>query len=337
MPALSVCVLAGGDSPERNVSLASGANVAAHLRRAGHRIAVLDICPPLGPLSLAAEAAILAAPIAPPPDPAVLAALRAGRQAGDWLACPELRGADVVFPLVHGAFGEDGRLQALLNAAGLPYVGSDWVGQALAMDKHLAKQLMVQNGIRTPAWQCLEAGQTPPPAALPAVVMPANGGSSVATTICRQPEDVAPALARAWAEDRYALIQEFIAGRELTIGVLDGEALALGEIRAPDARFDYEAKYRGGPTREIFPAEVSPATRAEAGRIALKMMAALRLRHYARMDFILDSQDRLWALEANGVPGMTAKSLFPQSAAAAGVEFSAACERLCRMVDRAGR
>lgn len=333
MPALSVCVLAGGDSPERHVSLASGANVAAHLRRAGHRAVVLDLCPPHGPLSAAAEAAILAAPIAPPPDAGALAVLRAGRQAGDWLSRPELRHADVVFPLVHGFFGEDGRLQALLDAAGLPYVGSDWVGQALAMDKHLAKQLLAQNGIRTPAWQCLAAGTIAAPRglALPAVVMPANGGSSVATTICQQPEELAPALARAWGEDRWALVQEFIAGRELTVGVLDGEALALGEIRAPGARFDYEAKYRGAATREIFPAEVAPAIGAEAGRMALQMMAALRLRHYARMDFILDAQGRLWALEANAVPGMTAKSLYPQSAAAAGLEFGRACERLCRI------
>lgn len=333
MSALSICILAGGYSPERNVSLASGANAAAHLRRGGHQVTVLDIGGPEGALPAAAEAAILAAPIAPPPDAARQAELRAACRASGWLRRPEVASADVVFPLVHGAFGEDGRLQALLDAAGHRYVGSDWVGQALAMDKHLAKQLMAQNGIRTPAWHCLESGRAWDMAeiSLPAVVMPANGGSSVATAICRQPEDLAPALARAGAEDRYVLAQQFIAGRELTIGVLGGEALALGEIQAPDATFDYEAKYRGRQTREIFPAQVAPATRQEAARIALQMMRVLRLRHYARMDFILDAEDRLWALEANAVPGMTAKSLYPQSATAAGVDFTQACERLCRM------
>lgn len=329
MAGLNICLLAGGYSPERHVSLASGANVAAHLRRGGHRVAVLDICASGGPLSAAAEAAILAAPIAPPPSAAEQAALRAAGTG--WMSRPELQAADVVFPLVHGAFGEDGRLQALLEATGRPYVGSDWVGQALAMDKHLAKQLMVQNGIRTPAWVCLAAAETLPPVALPAVVMPANGGSSVATAICREPGQLAPALARAWDEDGHALVQQFIPGRELTLGVLGGEALAAGEIVAPNANFDYEAKYRAAHTREIFPAQIAPAVREEAARVALRMMAALRLRHYARMDFILDGEDRLWALEANAVPGMTAKSLYPQSAAAAGWEFGAVCERLCHL------
>ena len=332
MAGLTICIAAGGYSPERNVSLASAANVAAHLRRGGHQVSVLDPCGGGAPLAAAAEAAILAAPIGAPPSAAEQADLRAALDAARLLAAPALRAAQVVFPLVHGAFGEDGRLQALLEAAGKPYVGSDWAGQAMAMDKHIAKELMVQNGIRTPPWVCLAAGEPLPAAVdLPAVVMPASGGSSVAMAVCRESAELAPALERAWAEDRFALVQRFIAGRELTLGMLGSEPLALGEIRAPSAMFDYEAKYRGGATREIFPADVSASAREAAGAAGRAMMSALRLRHYARMDFILDGAGQLWALEANAVPGMTAKSLYPQSAAAAGWDFAVLCERLCRM------
>ncbi|MGH9536042.1 MAG: D-alanine--D-alanine ligase family protein [Terriglobales bacterium] len=331
MAGLTICILAGGYSPERNVSLASAANVAGHLRRGGHQVTVLEICGG-GPLASAAEAAILASPIAPPPPVDELAGWRARLDAARLLSAPELRAADAVFPLVHGAFGEDGRLQALLEAVGKPYVGSDWAGQALAMDKHLSKQLMAQNGVRTPPWRRLAAGTTwAEPFELPAVVMPAGGGSSVGMTVCRQAAELAPALRLAWSEDSFALVQRFIAGRELTLGMLGAEPLALGEIRAPSVLFDYEAKYRGGQTREIFPAEVPAAVREAAGEIGRRLMVTLRLRHYARMDFILDGAGQLWALEANAVPGMTAKSLYPQSAAAAGWDFAAICERLCRM------
>lgn len=335
MPKRSIVVLAGGFSPERNVSLAGAANIAAQLRHGSRSAVVVDLS--CGELSREQEAGWLAGPIPDAPNSEKLAALERATDVFALLQSPALRQAEVVFPILHGAFGEDGRLQALLEAAGRPYVGSDYLGQALAMNKHVAKQLFAQNGVPTPAWSRILRGDTPPvPAAYPQVIKPANAGSSLGVSICDKAADFPGALARAFAYDREVLIEQFIPGREFTVGVLGDRVLAVGEIRAGGA-FDYQAKYRGTTTREIFPADLPAPLVARAGELARLVVEALRLRHYCRIDFILGPGDELFILEANAAPGMTQKSLYPQSAQAAGLSFPAVCEELCAMAIRDAR
>lgn len=332
MQARTVILLAGGFSPERYVSLASAANIAAQLRHAGHRAAIVDIS--VGELSPAEEARCSEGPIRDAPTAAELDELARKTDILALLQSPLLRRADVIFPIIHGAFGEDGRLQALLEVARLSYVGSDYVGQALAMNKHLAKELFVQNQIPTAPWVRLTPGE-PPPAGLcfPQVIKPANAGSSLGITICHGRAEMAEALGRAFAYDREAVVERFIAGREFTIGVLGDRVLAAGEIRAGGS-FDYEAKYRAAQTQEIFPADLPAQTVERVGTIARGVVAALRLRHYCRIDFIVNEANEIFVLEANAAPGMTKKSLYPQSAAAAGLAFQDVCVELCEMALR---
>lgn len=325
----SVVVLGGGFSPERNVSMASAANIALQLRRASLPAVVVDLSG--GVLTQEQETAWLSGSIADAPSLADLAALKRNTDVFGLLQSPLLLAADVVFPIIHGTFGEDGHLQALLETAGLAYVGSDYIGQALAMNKHLAKQLFAQNQIPTPPWVRLLRGETPSPALqFPCVVKPASAGSSLGVTICAAAADLTAALERAFAFDSEVLIERFIAGREFTIGVLGRRALAIGEIRA-SGDFDYAAKYRAASTREIFPADLPGAVASRAADLALAVTEALRLRHYCRIDFILANSGEIYILEANAAPGMTQKSLYPQSAEAAGLSFAQVCADLCAM------
>lgn len=332
MPPKNVVVLAGGFSPERNVSLASGANVAATLRRRGHRALFYDLSS--GPIAPSAEEALLRGPIANAPDAAELAELERRTDVLEILRSTPFRDTDLIFPVIHGAFGEDGRLAAVLAAAKLPFVGGDALGQALAMNKHLAKQLFRQLGVPTAEWIHLRRGApnpAPDAARFPLIVKPASAGSSLGVSACASGADWTAALERAFAYDDEVVAESLIVGREFTIGILEGRALALGEIRAAGDRFDYEAKYRAAATQEIFPAPLPAAVAEKAAAIAVAAAAALRQRHYCRVDFMLDARDQVWVLEVNSAPGMTQKSLFPQSAAAVGLSFADVCERLCAL------
>ncbi|MBI3679580.1 MAG: D-alanine--D-alanine ligase [Acidobacteria bacterium] len=329
----SVLLLAGGFSPERNVSLSSASNVAAHLRLAGHQANVLDVSG--GVLTASGETEFLEGRILDAPTPEQAADLRKRTDIFALMQSEMIRSAEVIFPLIHGAFGEDGRLPALLDLAGVPYVGSDLVGQALSINKNLAKELFAQAGIPTPAWtQVVKHEPRTVPASYPVVVKPANGGSTIGMSLCRSEDRLEAALEHAFEYDAEAVVEQFIEGRELTVGILDGEALAIGEIRSAAAIFDYQAKYQSSQTEEIFPASLPGPLSEQIRRIAKAVNRVLRLRHYCRIDFVVDQKDRVFVLEANSVPGMTKRSLFPQSAGAAGLRFDDVCNRLCQMACR---
>ena len=325
---MRVAVVFGGDSSERDVSVASARQVIGALRSRGHEVYAFDTA--CGKLDPAAERERLGAeiPRSPPAQQAggaLLPGLRAQARA--------LVGADVVFLALHGGAGEDGRVQALLELNGLRYTGSGPLACALAMDKDVAKRLMRDAGVPTPDWLMapVAVDEVARRLGYPVIVKPNQEGSTVGLSLANGPAELEAAVATALAFGPEVVIERFVPGRELTVGVLGDTALAVGEIfpAAGGTIFDYVAKYQVGGAREQFPAELPEPIVREAQALAVAAHRALKLRAYSRADFRLDPEGRLWCLEVNTLPGMTAGSLLPQSAAAAGIPFPMLCERIC--------
>lgn len=328
---MKVAVLFGGTSAEREVSIASGAQVVRALREGGHEVVAVDTA--TGVLGSAEEERLLTAGVAPiPPGLEQLDILRTG-DPSSIVRAPELEGIEVLFLALHGGDGEGGALQALLELAGLPYTGSGPLASAVAMDKDIAKRLFRDAGVPTPDWLMAPATVAEVEARLgfPVVVKPSKQGSSVGLTVVRRPEEYESAVELAFQYDDEVMIEQFIAGREVTVPVLGETALPVGEIIPQKEVFDYECKYQPGMAEEIFPCDLPPDQARTVQRLALEAHRALKLSIYSRIDFRLDGQGRFWCLEANTLPGMTANSLFPKGARAAGITFPELCEQICRL------
>ena len=351
---MRVVVLLGGESEERDVSLASGCQVADALRSAGHDVVALD--PVGGALTRGDETRILGEGVRslPPGEitsartsvsgaPSADSGASTGASTGTALSTSaEIVSADVVFPVLHGGMGEDGTLQALLDIAGVTYCGSGVLGCGLSMDKDVTKRILRDAGIRTPDWLMNPtAGEAVERLGLPIIAKPVAGGSSVRLYLLDDLDAVEETIkleaARASKSgvDSDMMYEAFVSGRELTVGILGDEALPVGEIVSQHELFDYECKYQTGMAEEIFPAEIPDVLASELQERALEVHHLLRLRDFSRVDFIVDEQDEAWCLEANALPGMTANSLLPKAARAAGMTFSELCDRIVRMA--AGR
>jgi D-alanine-D-alanine ligase len=327
---MKIAVLFGGTSEERDVSIASAAQVIPALRGLGHEVVAVDTA--TGRLSAPAEQRLLTSGVGPqPPSGSALAGMKRGAPI---LAAEtaDIRDVEVVFLALHGGAGEDGRIQAVLDLAGLAYTGSNHIASATAMDKDLSKRLFRAAGVPTADWRMtpVTAQDIDSTLGWPVVVKPNKQGSTVGLSVVRAPEALAAALALAQRFDDEVMVERFIPGRELTVGVLQGRALPVGEIIAPGEVFDYQAKYQAGGAREIFPAELAPEVAARTQALAVQAHAALKLGAYSRIDFRMDAQGGIWCLEANSLPGMTAASLLPQAAAAAGIGFPELVERICK-------
>jgi D-alanine-D-alanine ligase len=324
---------------ERDVSLASGAQVVTSLRSMGHEVLVVDTA--RGLLGPAEETALLTRGVSElPPDETALAA--AGSGAAIVLSqTPELRGVDVLFLALHGGTGEDGTLQALLDLTGIPYTGSGQIGSANAMDKDMSKRLFCAGGIPTAPWLMSPATleEVREHVGIPCVVKPNKQGSTIGLTVVKKEEDLAPAIELAHQYDDEVMIERFVPGRELTVGIVGGKALTVGEIVPKFSEiFDYKSKYQAGGAEEIFPADITPEQTARVKDLGLKVFHALKLRDYCRVDFRMDPDGALWCLEVNTLPGMTGTSLLPQSAKAEGISFGQLVERICAMaLERAAR
>lgn len=329
---MKITVLMGGTSSERDVSIASGLRIASALRSRGHEVTALDTA--LGVIDPAQEAAMQRAGVkAAPPALESLEELSRASLSPALGTLPAIRGADVVFLALHGGQGEDGTIQALFDLCGVRYTGSGPLASALAMDKDLSKTIMRAAGVQTPDWLMAPAD----PAVverqlgLPVIVKPSKQGSTVGLTLVRERAGIADAIAEAFRYDDEVMLERFVPGRELTVGILGDEALPVGEILPRHEIYDYECKYTPGMAVEEFPARLTPQETAAVQEQARRAFRALKLRGYARIDFRMDASGGFFCLEANTLPGMTELSLIPQAAAAAGMTFPELCERIVQL------
>jgi D-alanine-D-alanine ligase len=339
---MKITVLMGGVSEEREVSLQSGIQVVDALRDAGHEVVALDTSH--GMLGSREEAALRGAGIKEPPPAALDRDLLLTGDLGTLSRSPELAGTEVAFVALHGGGGEDGTVQTLLHLAGIPFAGSGPVACALAMDKDISKRLFRFAGIPTPDWITVrgrEEGERRLPEVqerlgFPLIVKPPSGGSTVGLTLAHDETEAREALALALTYQEAVLFEAYVQGREVTVGILGGDPLPVGEIVPEHEIFDYECKYRPGMAQEIFPADLPSAMAEEVQRLALEAHKALGLRDFSRVDFILDGDGVAWCLEANALPGLTSNSLLPKAAAAAGISFPEFCDRVAKMARARG-
>ena len=346
---MKIVVLGGGVSTERHVSLVTATSVCKALRSLGHRAVFVDLFFGLedydGPLE-----ALFDAPDGRCGEVAIgheapdLAAVRAARKdqspsrigKGVLELC---RLADCVFLGLHGADGEDGKIQAALELLGVPYTGSGPLGSAMAMDKAVGKRIMESAGVRTPRWRELRYTAADIPRLteelpVPCAVKVVNGGSSIGVVLPETRGELRRALEELAAFDRRVVVEEKIRGREITVPVLNDRALSPIEIVPPESgKFDYVSKYQSGDeaAQELCPAPITEAERREVSEAALKFHRALGLSVYSRADFILDDEGRAWCLEVNTLPGMTPASLIPKAAAVEGMSYAKLCETIVEL------
>ena len=331
---MKIAVLMGGTSPEREISIRTGAGVTRALQSLGHEVALLDTG--TGKLLQGGE---LHAALGNPAGPSALApaAIPASAHgAVQPLVHGLSRDVELVFVALHGGDGENGTLQALLDLAGVPYTGSGVLASALAMDKAMSKRIFVQEAVPTPDWverwapedmaqpwnPELDGEEIERLGGFPVVVKPNDQGSTVGITIAQTHEELKKGLHVARKFGRLALIERFIPGREVTVSVLDDRALPVVEIIPEGGFYDYEHKYTAGASRYECPAQLPPEITERLLILGLRACRALRTRGVARVDFRLDDEMTPFCLEVNTVPGMTETSLVPKAAAAAGMSYA---------------
>jgi D-alanine-D-alanine ligase len=288
---LNICVMLGGPSAEREVSLRSGAAAARALRSLGHTVRELD---PAG---------------------------------SSWRLPPR---TDVVFLALHGAYGEDGCVQSRLEELGAPYTGCGPDASRAAFDKVLSKKCFLRDGIPTPRFAVLDAPRPdlPPGWTPPVVLKPARQGSSIGLQFVERAEQWQPALAEAFRHDNKVLLEEKIIGRETTVGILEDRALPVAEIRVKNGNFDYHNKYTAGAAQHFCPADFDPAATARIQAAALGAFRAVGGRDFARVDVMVAAGGDPFVLEVNTLPGLTELSIMPEAAAAAGLNYAQLCQRM---------
>lgn len=340
---MKVVVLAGGTSTERDVSLVSGSMIYKALKRKGHQAILLDVYLGYqGDWEQIFErnvdwTAQIGAVAEKNPD---LDAIKALRQddARSFFGPNVLaicRSADAVFMALHGANGEDGKIQACFELLGIPYTGTDFVSSAMAMDKGITKDIFKAYNIPTPKGIRLKKGEKESERVpYPCIVKAACGGSSVGVCIAKNDEEYQKAKEEAFSYDDEVVIEQYIQGREFSVGVMDGKALPVIEIAPKAGFYDYKNKYQAGSTVETCPAKLPAEKAGRLQQIAEQVFAALRMKNYARMDFMMSNSGEIFCLEANTLPGMTPTSLLPQEAAALGISFEELCEQILQYAVR---
>lgn len=340
---MKIVVLAGGLSPERNVSLSSGSMVCQALRDRGHQVALVDLFFGLEDHKGEPEE-LFNAPIPDSfkkvsrqaPD---LEQVRASRKWKDTSAIGPgvldlCKKADVVYLGLHGACGEDGRIQAALDLLGVPYTGSGYLSSAIAMDKDLTKRL-VADKVVTPRWMRVDLTEEQldglvEEVSLPAVIKPVDSGSSIGVFIANDKAELRHALEESVKLGGRVVIEQYIKGREIQVAVLNGKALPSIEITPKEGFYDYENKYQPGAALEVCPAPIPAEWEERIGKAAVAVFETVGLSVYARADFIVTEDGTPYFLEINTLPGMTPTSLVPQEAAAVGMDYGTLCETIIR-------
>jgi D-alanine-D-alanine ligase len=329
---MNITVLMGGTSSERNVSLASGIRIVQALRGNGHKVTALD--PARGVIGDAEQRELATGKVGTePPSLEALSKFAEGTFLPNLTSMKEIKDTDVAFLALHGGQGEDGTIQALLDMAHVKYTGSGHLSSALAMDKDLSKKLFRAGDVKTADWLMAPATteQVEGMLGLPVIVKPSKQGSTVGLTLVKKRSDLPGAIKEALMYDDEVMIERFVPGRELTVGVLGNIALPVGEIISKHEIYDYECKYTAGMATEEFPAKISPEATERVQKQALAAFKSLKLNGYARIDFRLTTDGEFYCLEANTLPGMTELSLIPQGAAAMGIKFPELCERIVKL------
>ncbi len=337
---MNIVVLAGGLSAERDVSFVTSGTVAEALRKNGHRVILLDVFMGYGDkeedldgiFELADEVSLKTGVISETaPDLAKVKALRKD-QSSCFFGPNVIRMcqmADIVFIGLHGENGENGKVQAAFDLFGIRYTGSGYLSSAIAMNKNITKHFFRANGIPTPQSilvnreNCGAVGIS-----LPCVVKPCCGGSSIGVTIAGSQNEFEAALEEGFRWEEELIIEEYIKGREFSVGVIQGKALPVIEIAPLEGFYDYKNKYKAGSAVETCPARLPDYTAWQMQSFAEKVSKVIGLDSYCRADFLLNEQGEIFCLEVNTLPGMTPISLLPQEAAAVGMDFGQLCEKL---------
>ena len=341
---MKIVVLAGGLSTERDVSFKTGEMVTKALRENGHQVILLDVFmgysdkeEDLNGIFDRAEAVSVKVAAIPETAPDLEKVKAQRKDQSDNFFGPNVielcRMADIVFMALHGENGENGKIQAAFDLFGIRYTGTGYLGSALAMNKGMAKQLFLENGIPTPRGTSLKRGEDAAKIEdcgihFPCVVKPCSGGSSIGVSIVHDKAEYEQALKEAFRWENELVIEEYVKGREFSVGVIDFQALPIIEIAPVEGFYDYKNKYKAGSTVETCPAELSEQITKEMQGYAEKVAEVLGLNTYSRTDFLLDAEDHIFCLEANTLPGMTPTSLLPQEAKVTGVDFNQLCEKL---------
>ncbi len=361
---MNIVVLAGGLSTERDVSLKTGRMVGEALKKRGHSVILLDVFFGYGsdvdgpedadapadpgcaggvdPEALFADGGtdLLGEDSGIPGEAPDIESVKIQR--ADQLDCffgpnviPICQAADIVFMALHGENGENGRVQAAFDLYGIRYTGTGYLGSALAMDKGITKTLYEAADIPTPHGVLMRRTERmsleETGVALPCIVKPNCGGSSIGVSIVQTPDEYENALEQAFRYEDEIVVEEYITGREFSVGVIRDTALPVIEVAPKEGFYDYRNKYEAGSTVETCPADLPGEVANEMQRIALAACEVLGLTTYSRTDFLLDESGSLYCLESNTLPGMTPTSLLPQEAAVAGMDFGTLCEELIRI------
>lgn len=325
---VNILILAGGLSPEREVSLSSASKIAGALIKKGNKVFIMDLCIGINSVKELCFtdnnndiANYYVSENAPDIDFLKKNSNHIGKNVIE--SCKK---ADVVFLALHGDVGENGKVQALLDINAIKYTGSGYDGCLLSMNKNLSKMLAAANNIKTAKWSVSKKADF---VNFPCVVKPVSGGSSIGISIADNCNELDLAMKAAREYDKDILIEEKLEGREFSVGILNDKPLPVIEIIPKNNSFyDYKNKYQPGLTKETCPADISNSVAVQLQRTAIKIHKLLNLRFYSRIDFIVDKDDNIYFLEANALPGMTAASLLPQEAAAVGISY----EDLCCMI-----
>lgn len=340
---MNIVVLAGGLSTERNVSLTTGAMVQNALVKRGHHALLADVFmgyPLSGSIAQEFEKATEPSEVKKiseiVPDIEAIKKQRGGdcREFFGENILELCRYADVVFMALHGENGENGRIQAAFDLLGIRYTGSGYLGCAVSIHKNLTKQIFTSCGVRTPRGKMVKKGEEASFSQFGCdklVIKPCSGGSSIGVYIAKNEEEFKKALSEAFLLEEEILIEEYVSGREFSVGIVGSTALPAIEIIPLQGFYDYKNKYQADLTKEICPADITREEEELLGKSALKAFNALGLEGYARLDFILTENKEAVCLEANSLPGMTPTSLLPQEASAAGMSYGELCEEIIRL------
>ena len=343
---MKIVVLAGGISTERDVSLISGTQIYRALKAKGHQVVLLDLFMGLeqetGDLSDIFEwnrdwSANIGGITEKDPDISKIKAMRKDQSANVFGAhvLDVCRMADIVFLGLHGSNGEDGRIQATFDLMGIRYTGCGYISSALSMDKGLTRKFLQMSGIPVAKGLTVHKGEpvadSEGKVGYPCIVKPCGGGSSVGVSVANDAAEYTKALETAFSFEDEVVVEQFIKGREFSIGVIDGKALPIIEIAPIQGFYDYKNKYQAGSTIETCPAKLSDSLAAQMQAYAEQVYVALGMQSYARIDFLTDEQENIYCLEANTLPGMTPTSLLPQEAAVLGMDFNDLCEKLIQV------